>query len=686
MRKGYYVHRRLCFLWILTMFLLLCACGKKEEKTDVVRNTAVQRYEMSGLKEFCVDEEYLYCILNEDDSVYQYALDGAFIKSYEINADDELADVYTFLGERPANADDLSGLCMSGTKLYCYRSIKGVVIELDLVTGQQRICGSLPTAITVSKATAGENTLLYHAILSEPQGKAVAILMQTESGETSYLSVEEPVSVVNCGGDSYWMEGLLNGEIYFQKYDANTDSYSEQYIAHLEYQLWDIGYCEATQKVIGYSLSECISLLPEEPQVAARFCPDIQFTGSTLHLPQFVGERMYIQNDGAGIIYSFLPEEFTQENKPLKGYVLDLSDVPDWSGYQIDLEELTWEEMALKALAGDSDYDFLVLSTDMEQAAAIRDAYCYYPIPKGRISEYWENCFPYLRDAATYEGDIWMLPLRCYTEGIVYREDNLAKYGLSMEDVTSYADISEMAEILYDSGETGKYSVTYPTERLLQEYLRLAQESGESKRIEFDTEEFHAILDYMKSDLGMSAEYRNSWIQIDFADYTYLEEEHPELDAYELDRIRWEAFLSNIFFEEVSANVIWEYDKYIGLDGAHVMGIPTFSGEDMPSMVSADILIINPNSRNLDAVLDFAETMAKRYITDPACYISSVSSIYPQDTFSQELYQVYSDGEIVFKLPDELFSEYYEYCNGTYDDREQMLEEVERTVDIYLHE
>lgn len=686
MRSILTVHRGKSLLWIFLFTILLSACGKETEKTVDIRDTSVQQYEVSGLKEFCVDEQHLYYTLSGDDSIYQYTLGGEFVQSYEINIDDELEDVYGYLGERPRELDDLSGLCIHGTRLYCYRSIKGVVIELELSTGEQRICGSLPEAATVTKAAAGEDTLLYRMILAEPEGKSTVMVMNVQNGELKELDAEEIISVAGCGENRYWFEGLREDEVYFQSYDAAADTYSEPYFAHLEYQLSDIGYCMDIGRVVGYSLGECIALEPQDAEVAARFCPDVQLNGSAVQLPQFVGKRMYIQNDEAGIIYSFLPEEFMQDNKPLKGYVLNLANVPDWSGYRIDLEELTWDEMALKELAGDSDYDFLVLSTDMEQAAAIRDAYCYYPIPEKRITAYLEECFPYIREAASYEGDIWMLPLRCYAEGIVYREDNLEKYGLSMEDVTSYADISEMAQQLYENGEEGKYYVSNPVERLLQEYIRVAQRNGSSRRIEFDTEEFRGILAYMRSDMGMGAPCRQSYIQINYADYAYMDREYPELTGYELDRLRWKTFLSDVYFEEVSASVIWEYDKYIGLEGTHVIGFPPFFGEKLPNMVSADVLIVNPNSKNLDAVLDFAETMAERYIQNPECHISSVRSIYPQDTFSQELYEVYQDGEIVFKLPNSLFNEYYEFCWGSEQDVDQMIEEIERTVDIYLNE
>ena len=52
------------------------------------------------------------------------------------------------------------------------------------------------------------------------------------------------------------------------------------------------------------------------------------------------GFRLFVSDVSLGNIYSFEPQAYVEDNKPLKGYVLDLANVPDWSGYRIDLEGL----------------------------------------------------------------------------------------------------------------------------------------------------------------------------------------------------------------------------------------------------------------------------------------------------------------------------------------------------------
>lgn len=659
----------------MAMCFIVCACGKKAEEEKEQADRTISRYEMPGLLGYCVDEagEYLYCTVKGSSSVYQYGTDGSFIKEIAVVADAEEEDVQVY-------QDDLTSLCIRGNSLYCFRERNGCLIEINTETGEGRVCGRLTGIPTIRKITAQQDTLLLLMFPEMGVGILQTVLLNLQTGEFTTLAIESPIAVTSGMEGDYWVEAYDDNGFYFQKYNTDTNLFSEQYRTNFVEELSDITYVQEENVIYGYMPAEFqyVKLVPEQALVAARF--------SAQRLYQYdcnmmmAGARLFVSDTTLGNIYSFEPLAYVADNKPLKGYVLDLANVPDWGGYNIDLEELSWDALALKVLAGDSDYDFVVLNTDMPEALAIRDAMAYYPIPENRIARYLEECYPFVREAATYRGDIWMLPVNLYASGVVYREDNLAEYGIRMEDIRTYEDLCVAAETLYGAGQTDHFSVGYPNSALLKEYIRLNRKEG---TVDFDTEEFRRLLDFVKGEYGARAEFRNSGIQINFMDYQEFYD--MDIDYAERQELIWEAFLKTVCFEQVTG-YNWDYEKYEGKEGFHVCGVPTFSGTEGTYPVLADVIIINPNAPNLEAVLDFVEDMSNNYIEVPGRHLSAEESIYGADTYSQEVYALYNNGEIDFALPDELFTSYHSYIVGEITDKEKVISELNRTVNMYFGE
>lgn len=388
-----------------------------------------------------------------------------------------------------------------------------------------------------------------------------------------------------------------------------------------------------------------------------------------------------MQDAGEEKIYSFFPEAFVVDNKPLKGYTTILSDIPDWEGYHIDLEVIPWEELALKVLAGDSDYDFVIMNTNMAEATAIRDAMVYAPIPEECIETYWKQCYPFIREAATHEGDIWMLPLNLNARGLVYNENNLKQCGIDMDEITDMEDLCAAAKKLYEEGKEGKYGLLYPVENLLKEYIW--KEQGEES-FSFDTEEFAALLDFMTGEYGVSAPFRNSYVAMYAWEYPDVENDGT-LTVSELYEEQRKVYAEKFYLEEVRGTN-WDYEKYLGAAGFHVCPVPGISGENAAAQISADILIINPNAPDPEGVLKYVTDMSETYIANYRRHLSADQSIYPEDDYSKELYDLYARGNIMFGLPEGLFDSYYRYCEGTELNREAVVAELDRKVNMYFGE
>ncbi len=667
---------------ILAICFFSCACGRKTEEEKEQADRTIKRYEMPGLLGYCVDEAgmYLYCTVKGSASVYQYGTDGSFVKEIAVTADAGEEDVQAYVGEDAVRANYLTNLCINGDRLYCFRERNGCLLEINVATEEARVCGRLTTIPTIMKMAAQQDTLMLLMYPEIGSGFLQAVLFDLHTGAFTALPIENPIAICAGTEGEYWLEARDAEGIYLQKYIADTDSLSEQYRTNFAEELSDMVYQPEENAIYGYIPAQLqyVRLIPEQALVAARFPAQRLYTYACNMM--FAGVRIFVSDTSMENIYSFEPQAYVEDNKPLKGYVLDLANVPDWGGYNIDLEELSWDTLALKVLAGDSDYDFVVLNTDMTEALAIRDAMAYYPIPENRIEHYLQECYPFVREAATYRGDIWMLPVNLYTAGVVYREDNLAEYNINMEDIKTYEDLCAAAKRLYEAGQADRFAVGYPNTLLLKEYIRLNKKEG---TVNFDTEEFRNLLDFLKGEYGPSADFRNSYIHINFMDYQQFDD--LDIDVEERQNLIWEAFLKTICFEQV-AGFNWDYEKYEGKEGFHVCGVPTFSGSEGTSPVMADIMIINPNAPNLDTVLDFVEDMSKNYIANPDRHLSAEEGIYGTDVFDRDVYSLYSQGEIDFALPNELFISYYSYIAGDITDKEAVIEELNHAVNMYFGE
>ncbi|MBD5478957.1 MAG: extracellular solute-binding protein [Lachnospiraceae bacterium] len=660
---------------LMAMCFIVCACGKKAEEEKEQADRTISRYEMPGLLGYCVDEagEYLYCTVKGSSSIYQYGTDGSFIQEIAVVADAEVEDVQVY-------SDDLTSLCIHGNSLYCFRERNGCLIEINTETGEGRVCGRLTGIPKIRKMAAQQDTLLLFMYPEMGVGILRTVLLDLQTGEFMTLAIESPIAIASGAEGDYWIEACDDNGFYFQKYNTDTNLFSEQYRTNFVEELSDIAYVKEENAIYGYMPAELqyVRLVPEQALIAARFpAQRLYWYDSNMMM---AGVRLFVSDPELGNIYSFEPRAYVEDNTPLKGYVLDLANVPDWSGYNIDLEEMTWDALALKVLAGDSDYDFVVLNTNMAEAIAIRDAMAYYPIPENRIARYLKECYPFVREAATYRGDIWMLPVNLYASGVVYREDNLAEYSIRMEDIRTYEELCVAARALYDAGQSDRFDIGFPNSALLKEYIRLNRKEG---TVDFDTEEFRRLLDFVKGEYGARAEFRNSGIKINYMDY--LEFDRLDVDPVERNELIWTAFLKTVCFEQV-IGYNWDYEKYEGKEGFHVCGVPTLSGEKGTYPVLADIIIINPNAPNLEAVLDFVEDMSNNYIAVPGRHLSAEKSIYGTDAFSRDVYALYGNGEIDFELPDELFTSYYSYIAGEITDKEKVIAELNRTVNMYFGE
>lgn len=670
---------------LLIFFLLFIGCNKSQEEETEKKDKSISELAISGLSSFCVDEtgEFYYYAANGDSTIYKCAMDGTPVAQFLITADEKTPETYGYVGEEPPlTALNFSALCMYGDTLYFFRGLKSSLLELNVTTGKSRHVAVLNGFYTVLQMAAGERTLMLPNFTEA--GKQFFVY-RLDTNTLEEVPVERVQNVAHGAGDSYWLNVQdEDGSYYFQEYQADTGEVSEEYASNFTYELSDMVYDEEADLMYGMLYSaQYVCFHPRDPKKVSRFTAQPVYVSPAN--PQIAGGRMYVSDGDTDKIYHFNTEAYVTWNKPLKGYVTSELATTEWAGYNIDLEVIDWDELALKVLAEDRDYDFVILDTSAAEATALRDAMAYLPIPEDVIETYWAECWPCVKQGATYNGDIWMLPLEAYASGLVYNEQNLNKYGLSIENIKTMPDLCEAAKVLHANGEFGWYNLQPMQGTLLQNYLWKYRNED---TINFDTEEFREILNFLYSERNVNEDYsdafyRNSYIN--FGKVEHLEEE-KSLSVMEREASRKRRGAAKVFLDETGARDTWSFEKYLGAEGIRVGTVPGMFGQEETVQVSSRFLVLNPNSENKKELLDFVKAMSELYIANPATFLSSNTERYVQDVVMQDVCELFRKGEMVFEWPKGLFSGYYLYAAGQLPDAEEVIKELNRVVNMYYGE
>lgn len=446
----------------------------------------------------------------------------------------------------------------------------------------------------------------------------------------------------------------------------------------------EMTYDKAAKLLYGrmYSL-QYLCFDPKEPKNVSRFTAKQIYQSPVCF--QFAGGQIYIQDLEKETVYYFDPEAYVIWNQPLKGYVTSELSVTEWAGYHIDLEVIDWEELALKVLAEDRDYDFVVLNTTMAETVALRNAMAYLPISEEIIANYWAECWPCVREGASYNGDIWMLPLEIYARGLIYSEQNLKKYGLSMETIKTMPELCEAAKVLHEGGEAGWYSLQPMQNHLLQEYLW----QQEAENMNFDTPEFRAMMEFIREEYKNNdyspSYYRNSYININSFGMEY--DSYSEFTFDEQLMLHYQKQAAKIYFDETGDYDAYSYTKYAGAEGLRVCMVPGMSGTEERAQINGIFLVLNPNSEHREELLQFVSDMSEVYIADSESWLSSNQERYAKDTVTQDVCSLYRNGKMVFGMPDNLFTAYYQYVMGSGAlSADEVVKELNRVVNMYYGE
>ncbi len=329
---------------------------------------------------------------------------------------------------------------------------------------------------------------------------------------------------------------------------------------------------------------------------------------------------------------------------------------PFGCGYKVEMQYPEDEEMALRVLSQDNDYDLCYLSSRSSISVNIRDKGSFYPLNdvKG-VSEYLDKCFPYLKDAAVNQyGDIWMIPVSMDMLTLFYNEQNSGD--LSQLDLAEYIGY---VGSMNDRGLQEKYgnSAYILTEALFMQYL-LYNNS-------FDTPEFRQAAELLKTAMNHT-------------DGRYINPFGSDAAVLELMSGKTDNFYSNM-------SLYRQFMRYMSTPGLKAVRPPCVIPSDK-SMANLIFMCVNPASKNLEAATDYISSLVQYIQTQQNTCLLADKSTYSDTDTAMSMYSVAENAEVGFAYPVEIYwGAFEDYLSGgiTLD---EFIAEADRKLSAYLNE
>ena len=367
------------------------------------------------------------------------------------------------------------------------------------------------------------------------------------------------------------------------------------------------------------------------------------------------GVLYYIVEGG---INKFEYEQVKKQNRTLQ--VIESEKISLWSapygcGYQMKTDRLSDDEMSLKMLSQDSDYDICFMQSDDPFGYQVKEKGSFYPLTDIEgVSEYLDACFPYIREAATDgDGEIWMLPVVASSDYMLYDEEMLKKYGIDKEKLFAF---DSFVDTLNKLPEEAKERIDAPSGFIEKVYL-----SGFAGKDGFDNQEFKKAASLLK---GIQEDEVFAYHQ-KAGDAVHGHKQEDFICGITVAQANTETFLSNPFVKAGMLPAVTDKDTF---------------------RVKCSFICVNAASDNLDAALEYVKSLCSYLMEQENTMMLKDKEGYLDTELVKTLYDLYEKGTITFGVPEELYYDAWEeYLDGTMD-LEQMIAEAERRRKIYREE
>ncbi len=376
--------------------------------------------------------------------------------------------------------------------------------------------------------------------------------------------------------------------------------------------------------------------------------------------------------DGKEMIVCVENSAFIKEFPELKAYTLASTFKPPYYGYKVDWVETSFDEMAMILLAGDSDYDFIILQSWDNFSENMRRVGAYSALNSlNGIDEFLEDCYPYVKEAATAENDdIWMLPLGLECPVLLYNENLIKEWG--MDQIDTYTEFIDKVVALPKDG-TIFYNAPYylMTMDITNKYM--ADYAIEENHSNFHTDLFRTYLDLMSQyDLRVNA-----------GENIFAVKDHDETYPINLDKRFSKTLFSLVRSSEVKEDEFFHFDEYDYFHAAPAFGLE--EGKKQKAQTNAYFIVVNPNSKKQKWVFSYLEKVIKGIREDKNSLMLRTNDFSDRPLW-QEVQEILTDAEVYFEYPQEIISDELRHYRLEGQSYEDTVKEMERKMDMYLNE
>ena len=266
-----------------------------------------------------------------------------------------------------------------------------------------------------------------------------------------------------------------------------------------------------------------------------------------------------------------------------------------------------------------------------------------------------ERCFPSVREAViNSEGEIWALPLCMNVPCIFYQEDNFCGAGVSPEDCTLETLIEKANRLFLSDPDRRDICISENDALPLLLRRELSGEIDVLDRADF-TEKMNFLIENMNSELfGID-------IVIESNNNIVFDDGEAMLAMLAATKEKQRLFLAN----------------------GKIHTADVFEGKNPAECV---FLCVNPSSDNLSAVLDYVTALCGYLSSKTDDFMLDDLTMYSDIAYIYELFDIYRDSEIFFRIPDEILLEpVKQYRRGDLS-LEELIAEAERKLSVYLNE
>ena len=686
--------------FFLIVILLLCGCsrGKGQDKELLPADRATFVYEEVGTADALnVDEDGLLYVCQE-------------VWEEEEDTGPVLASEYVYQpGKQIISVYDLEGNCVesrtlefgNGTcrcmlvredELYCavYHSNYGCPVLFEIDTKQWTVTEKVKLegyADIEYLEAVGEHIYVLgrckkpirmeyedDTAMAYANNRIARAQLADNQPELELMNVELPVAMYETDRETLMIYRYVDGvDFGFLEFNPQEVTLTEAGWKNKDGNINQLGGCDSGFVYSKFQMDgEFLYYGTPDGKEAQIYPEEVRLNRPVEYQKGFV----FFANRTDGKVYRICIEETRQDNPPIQFLQMELTqDFPYGCGFQMEKRIVTDQELALKVLAQDKDFDMFLMSSRSPSTDSVRKNGVFYPLNEVEgVEEYIDACFPYVSELArNEEGDIWMVPVMLAIPGIVYHKEYCAGQGVDFSSM----DFEEMLMFTRKAREINPsyadISFYVLKEELFGQYL--------SRYDSFDTELFRNYAKMLKG-VGDTTWSMDNKVMVELS---YSGDISPEIEA----RTPWLTggeLPEFYYFYNVYSDTLDALQKNAGdRDELGILGMPKLE-DGMDNYGTLTFMAVNPESGNLSAVLDYISAFSKYMLGKQDSFILSDNASYTDTPFTKEWYELYANGSVYFGVDSEVFTSVFnDYLEGIID-LETAIAEMERRRKLNLEE